>query len=130
MTMQLIERLTKRADLHGAGPDAKVCRDAAAEIERLRKERDAFQRGVIDAAAKIERLRDDLAASERLREHANRELAKDNALVERLRAALDHILVYDVSFKSECSARHRIDELQDIARKALALEQNVSGEVE
>jgi hypothetical protein len=61
---ELIRRLRDRAVLHGAGPDATLYWAAANEIERLM---------------------DDLATSERLREHATRELGKDCAEIERLR---------------------------------------------
>ena len=60
--------------------------------------------------AENERLRDDLATSGRLREHANRELAKDSALVERLRAALQWI--------AERRGADDIDSLDGICERA------------
>lgn len=42
--MDIIEQLSRRADLHGLGPDAKLFRAAAAELERLRAAIDAFSK--------------------------------------------------------------------------------------
>ena len=68
------------------------------ELDELRAQRSQLNTALHTAVkqrdkaeAENERLRADLAASERLREHANRELAKDSAMVEQLRAALKEI---------------------------------------
>lgn len=87
--------------------------------------------------AENERLRADLAASERLREHANRELAKDSALVEELRAELH---LEDDEWKAALEALGHLRDDADgvyhnfldrlVLKVAVFVErQNVSGEV-
>lgn len=58
------------------------------EALRMRHEAMALPSIRGDLLARIKQLQDDFATSERLRVHAERELAKDSALVNQLQAAL------------------------------------------
>ncbi len=90
----LERRIIDRRPLTGF--DTEALPQAANEIEQLRKERDAFQRGVIDAVAENERLCRELS----YRVHTDEDIKVQNTEIERLR----NIALDALPYLQQCAA--------------------------